>query len=326
MSGPDLSSPGLPTRMHEGELEISASLVARLLREQCPEWADLPLRRVNHSGTDNAVFRLGDDLLVRLPRIGWAAGDVLKEAKWLSRLAPWLPLPVSVPLKLGVPGAGFPWHWAVHRWLEGEDASADVVPDLDRLALDLAGFVRALQAAPTWGQPPTGLLETSRGGPLAERDEATLDATRACGDLGLIDADRVRRIWEQAVQAPIWTAAPVWIHGDLKPGNLLSQVGHLSAVIDFGGLTLGDPAVDLMPAWNLLTPSSRARFRQALAAQGSDWLPDAWTRGRGWALSTSLIALPYYRHTNPGLAGICRATIAAVLADVPGDPAATGPS
>lgn len=326
MNRPNVNGPDLPARMHEGELEINAALVAGLLGDQFPKWAGLPLRRVSHSGTDNAVFRLGDDLAVRLPRIGWAAGDVLKEAEWLPRLAPWLPLPISVPLSLGVPGAGFPWHWAVHHWLDGEDATAATVPDLNGLARDLAGFIRALQTAPTWGQTPTGLLETSRGGPLAERGEATLDAIDACGELGLIDADRVRHIWAHAVQAPVWTAAPVWIHGDLKPGNLLSENGRLSAVIDFGGLTLGDPAVDLTPAWNLLTPESRAGFRQALAAGNEQWLPDAWARGRGWALSTSLIALPYYQHTNPGLAGICRATIAAVLADVPGDPAATGPS
>ena len=304
--------------MHEGELQISAELVGRLLREQFPTWADLPLRRVSHSGTDNAVFRLGDTLGVRLPRIGWAAGDVLKEAQWLPRLAPWLPLPVSVPLELGVPGAGFPWHWAVSQWLEGEDATTATVPDLNGLAHDLAGFVRALQAAPTWGQAPTGLLETSRGGPLSGRGEATLDAIEACGDLGLIDPGPARRLWQEAVEAPRWTGSPVWIHGDLKPGNLLARSGRLSAVIDFGGLTLGDPAVDLMPAWNLLTPASRASFRQALTAGNEHRLPDAWTRGRGWALSTSVIALPYYLHTNPGLADICRSTIAAVLQDVAG--------
>jgi aminoglycoside phosphotransferase (APT) family kinase protein len=324
LSGPDLGSPDVPARMHEGELEIGTALVAGLLRAQFPAWADLPLRRLSHSGTDNAVFRLGDDLLVRLPRIDWAAGDVLKEAQWLPRLAPQLPLPISVPLELGHPREGFPWHWAVYAWLEGEDASAAAVPDLNRLARDLAGFVRALQATPTWGQTPTGLLKTSRGGPLAGRGEDTLAAIQTCGDLGLIEVAQARRVWAQAVQAPVWTAAPVWIHADLKPGNLISRGGCLSAVIDFGGLTLGDPALDLMPAWNLLTAESRAAYRQALTPGNESWLPDAWTRGRGWALSTSVIALPYYRHTNPGLADICRATIAAVLADVPGDREATG--
>ncbi|GAA5447044.1 aminoglycoside phosphotransferase family protein [Deinococcus depolymerans] len=296
----------VPVRMHEDEVMVDVALVSRLIVAQCPAWAGLSLTRIRHAGTDNAMFRLGDGLVVRLPRIGWAADDVHKEAIWLPRLAPHLPLRVPEPLFVGVPGEGYPFPWAVYRWLEGVDAGLDTVHDRQGLARDLAGFITALRCVPP---PPADAPQGSRNGTLQDRDRGTRGAIADCA--GLLDPAPVLAVWEAALGVLTWAGDPVWIHGDLKPGNLLAHGGRLSAVIDWGGLTLGDPAVDLQPAWNLLDAPSRQSFRAAL-----DVDPATWARGRGWALSVSLVALPYYVHTNPALAAICRQTIRAVLDEV----------
>ncbi len=294
-----------PSPMHDSEVRVDAALVTRLLAGQCPQWAGLPVTLLRHSGTDNAVVRLGDGLVARLPRIGWAAADVAKEARWLPLLAPGLPLRVPEVLFTGVPGAGYPFGWGVYGWLPGVDAAVGTVRDEAELARDLAAFVRALQATPLpLGQGPVG----SRGVPLAERDAATRDAIRACAQLGFLDEGAALAVWKDALKAAPHVGPPAWLHADLKPGNLLSDGGRLSAVIDWGGLTLGDPAVDLQPAWNLLGAAGRAAFREALGVEDA-----AWARGRGWALSVSVIALPYYRDSNPGLAGVCRDTLRALL-------------
>ncbi|WP_198170653.1 aminoglycoside phosphotransferase family protein [Deinococcus arboris] len=294
-----------PTRMHEAEVLVDAAQVARLLAAQCPQWAALALRRVLSAGTDNAIFRLGDDLLVRLPRIGWAAADVVKETTWLPRLAPSLPVPIPEPLFVGQPGEGFPFSWAVYRWLPGTEAALDTVRDGHEFARDLAAFIQALRRVPT---PTADLPQGSRGGPLLERDQGTREAIAACAPV--FDPAQLLAVWEEALAAPAWAGPPTWLHGDLKPGNLLAQAGRLSAVIDWGALTLGDPAVDLQPAWNLLDTSTRATFRAALAPD-----PATWARGRGWALSIGAVAWPYYQHTNTELAAISVRQIEAVLTE-----------
>lgn len=298
----------VPVRVHEDELPIDTALVSRLLAAQRPAWAGLPLRQLRHGGTDNAMFRLGPELVVRLPRRDWAADDVPKEATWLPGLSPRLPLRVPGPQFVGVPGEGYPFPWAVYAWLPGVDAGLDTVRDGHGLARDLAGFVTALRSVPPpEGKPPVG----SRSGTLRDRDGGTREAIEECAARGLLDPAPVQAAWDAALRAPAWAGDPVWIHGDLKPGNLLSDDGQLSAVIDWGGVTLGDPAVDLQPAWNLLDAATRPTFRAALAVDDATW-----ARGRGWALSVSLIALPYYVHTNPELTAICRQTIRAVLDDL----------
>lgn len=277
--------------MHAGEIHTDCSLVHRLLAAQFPEWAGLPVMPVSSYGTDHAIYRLGDHLVARLPRIGWAAYQAAKEAEWLPRLAPHLPLAVPMPVALGRPGEGYPFTWAVHEWLPGQDATGGVA-DLERAAADLAGFVRALRAVDTTGAPPR--MPGMRGGPLAERDDAVRQAVQALGDR--IDGAAALRSWEQSLSAPAWDGAEVWVHGDLLPGNLLVIEGRLSAVIDYGGLNVGDPACDLQPAWNLFSGDSRRTF---LTESGAD---DAMRlRGRGWALSQALIALPYYWQSNPGI-------------------------
>jgi aminoglycoside phosphotransferase (APT) family kinase protein len=295
-------------KMHSDEVDTDVSLVGRLLAGQFPQWADLPIEPVRSAGTDNALYRLGEDMVVRLPRIHWATGQVEKEQCWLPRLAPHLPLAIPVPLAMGVPVADYPWHWSVYRWLAGETATVEPVADLRQAATDLALFIAALQRIDPTGGPPPGPHNSSRGEPLALRDAQTRTAIASLH--GMLDTGAVTAAWEAALAAPAWQGPPVWIHGDLQAGNLLARQGRLSAVIDFGCLGVGDPACDLQVAWNFLSAETRDIFRAALSVDAATW-----ARGRGWALSVGLIALPYYRDTNPILAGISRRAIDEILAD-----------
>lgn len=292
--------------MHVDEVATDASLVRRLLAGQFPQWADLAIERVRSAGTDNAIYRVGDDLAVRLPRISWATGQVEREHRWLPTLAPHLPLAIPSPLAMGAPAEGYPWRWSVYRWLEGENATADRL-DLRQAATDLAQFIAALQRIDATGGPRAG-VERSRGVPLAARDAETRAAIAALHDA--LDTDAATTQWEMALRVPAWPGQGVWLHGDLNEGNLLAQNGRLSAVIDFGAMAVGDPACDLMAAWTLFTVESRAVFRAALPFDDATW-----SRGRGWALSWALIVLPYYRNTNSALCRIAERTIDAVFAD-----------
>lgn len=288
-------------RMHADEVDIDAELVRRLVAGQFPAWAGLPVTRVASSGTDNAMFRLGDDLVVRLPRIAGAADGVVVEQTWTPRLAPHLPVAVPEPVAVGEPTDDYPFTWSVCRWLEGVNPTAgDTAPEL---AADLVAFIAALRRVDPDGAPRAG-----RGIPLAERDEPTRAAIAA--STGLVDTDAVTAIWEHALTLPAHTGGPAWAHADLSPGNLLVRDGRLAAVIDWGAAGVGDPTVDLIVAWNLPPARDRPAFRAALGVDD-----DTWLRGRGWALSISIIQLPYYQHTNPGLAANSRHVIAQVLAD-----------
>jgi aminoglycoside phosphotransferase (APT) family kinase protein len=290
-------------KMHADEVDTDVSLVGRLLAAQFPQWAELPIEPVLSAGTDNALYRLGGDMVVRLPRIHWAIGQVEKEHRWLPRLAPHLPLAIPVPLEMGKPAEGYPWHWSVYRWLRGENATIERVADLRRAAADLAAFVAALQRIDPAGGPPS-----VRGVTLAMRDAPTRGAIEALH--GIVDTDAARAAWEASLHAPAWDAPPVWTHGDLLPTNLLIEQGRVSAVIDFGCMGIGDPACDLLGAWSFLSAEIRDDFRAALMVDDATW-----ARGRGWALSVGLIALPYYESTNSVLAGIARRAIAEALAD-----------
>jgi len=295
-------------KMHIDEVDVNVSLVGRLLAAQFPQWANLPIEPVHSAGTDNAIYRVGSDMAVRLPRRQGVVRQVGKEQQWLPKLAPLLPLAIPVPRALGTPGEGYPWHWSVYQWLAGENATIERIADPNQAARDLTHFIAALQRIDPVGGPPPGPHNFFRGVPLVVRDLLT---RAAISDLsGMLDTDAVTAAWEVAFQAPAWDGPPVWIHGDLSPLNLLVQQGRLCAVIDFGGLCVGDPACDLIVAWNLLEASTRAVLHAALSVDDATW-----ARGRGWALSVGLIALPYYQSTNPVLAGLARRAIDEVLAD-----------
>ncbi|MET1003622.1 MAG: aminoglycoside phosphotransferase family protein [Acidimicrobiia bacterium] len=295
-------------KMHADEVETDAGLIRRLIAAQFARWADLPIVRIDHAGTDHAIYRLGADMVVRMPRIHWATGQLDKEREWLPRLAPVLPVALPKLLAIGEPAAGYPWPWSVWTWIEGETATRDRLSSPQQFAIDLAAFILALQAADPNGGPVPDAKRFKRGVPLATRDTRTRQAIDEARDE--LNVDAVTSVWDAALATPIWAGPPKWIHGDLKPDNLLVVSGRLAGVIDFGGLGIGDPAADVMPAWLTLPADARDAFRRTLGCDDATW-----TRARGWALSVSLFELPYYRHTNPVLAAGARRTIAAVLAD-----------
>ncbi|MFE2301987.1 aminoglycoside phosphotransferase family protein [Streptomyces sp. NPDC059445] len=289
--------------MHADETRIGAALVRRLLAGQFPRWARLPLKPVRSAGTVNALYRLGDDMAVRLPRVPGGADDAVKEHAWLPRLAPMLPFPVPEILGLGTPTADYPWHWSVLRWLDGDTPAPDALTDPHQLGVDLGAFVTALRGIELPGGPGA-----YRGTPLTAVDAETRSAI---DDLhGHIDTGAATAAWEEALAAPAWTGPPRWLHSDLMPMNLLVRGGRLAAVLDFGTFGTGDPACDFIPAWNLLPAAARPAFRDAAGADDPGW-----ARGRGWALSMALVQLPYYRDTNPVIAGNAAHVIREVLAE-----------
>ena len=295
--------------MHADEVAVDANLVRRLVASQFPQWTDLALEPVRFFGTDNAIFRLGDELAVRLPRRRKNVVQLEKERRWLPQLAARLPVAIPVPLAAGTPGNGYPFEWAVYRWLHGEVATDAPVADLARTASDLAAFVAALQEVDPTGGPPPGEHNSFRGEPLAARDESARAAIAALA--GEIDGPAATAVWEAALAAPEWKRAPVWIHGDLDARNVLVVNGGISAVIDFGTLGIGDPACDVMVAWKLLSADTRESFRSLLAVDDATW-----ARARGWAVSQAVIALAYYTlETNPVLVREARRWLAEVLAD-----------
>jgi aminoglycoside phosphotransferase (APT) family kinase protein len=283
--------------LHEGELPIDAALVARLIAEQLPAYADLQLRAWPSTGTVHAIFRLGEHLAVRLPRLARWAAALEREAAWLPRLAPRVSLGLPEPVAVGRPAAAYPCAWAVYRWRPGAPYGASppaaAAADEAAAAAALAGFVRELRAIEPMGGPPAGRA------PLAELDadtRAAIDASRAS-----IDADAAHAAWRRALEAPVWDGGPSWIHGDLMRPNLLVVDGRLDAVIDFGAAGVGDPAMDLVAAWSVFGHEGRAAFRHAL--RGVPGIDDGtWARARGYALHQAALIVPYYASSNPAFA------------------------
>ncbi len=292
-------------KMRPDEIDIDGPLVGRLIAKQFPRWADLLITKVRSAGTDNAMYRLGDDMAVRLPRVPSAAENVDKEQRWLPQLSPLLPVAIPVPLGKGVPDEGFPYPWSVYRWLDGENVVDEPIVDLHDAAAQLGRFVAALRRFDATGGPPS-----FRGGPISTRDDDVRTAIRDLGADGTVDADAATAAWETALTAPTWDGASVWIHADLHPGNLLARQGRLAAVIDFGGLGVGDPACDMLPAWTLLTAQTRDLFRAEAKVDDATW-----ARGRGWGLYFGLGAVHVYRVTNPVLAAIGQHAMTQAIAD-----------
>lgn len=292
--------------MHEGQLDVDESLVRRLVTSQFPQWAELPLRRIASDGTVNAMYRLGDELVVRLPMMPAWAGDVEVELEWLPRLAGHLPLAIPVPAGQGAPTEEYPLAWSVLEWLDGSPASMAGLVSPVETARELAGFVRALREVPLNGETPPGRISS-----LASRDEGARASIAEADRMGLLDDAVTTEAWELVLRAPDWDGPPVLLHTDLLPGNLLTVDGRLTAVIDFGGLGVGDPAADLLAAWALFSGDARQAFRDELGADDAMWM-----RGRGLVLSKGLAALPYYIETNPGFAAVASHIIEQVISDL----------
>jgi len=278
--------------MHENEVDTDEDLVRRLLRAQFPQWADLPIAPPLKTGTDNAIFRLGRDKSVRLPRREGAGPQIAKEDRCLPQLAPHMPLVIPVPLATGEPGEGYPFRWSIQPWLEGREVVFEQLADPLDAARTIAGFLTALQAADASAGPAPYDSGTDRGCPLADRDSRVRECAEQLGDL--IDRERVIALWEASLHAPIYDGPSVWVHGDVSPGNLIEHDGVITGAIDWALMGVGDPACDLLVAWNLFRGESRDEFRRAIGVDDATWL-----RGRGWGISQAMIALPYYLHTNP---------------------------
>jgi aminoglycoside phosphotransferase (APT) family kinase protein len=292
--------------MPAAEVSVSPELVRRLLEAQQPDLAHLPVRLMAH-GWDNIMYRLGDELAVRLPRRAAAAGLIVHEQRWLPVVAPRLPLPVPAPVRAGRAAPGHPWPWSVVPFLPGRLAAREPPADPADAALSLGGFLAALHAP----APPDAPANPNRGIPLAER--AAVVAENLCVLGRLVDRGAATRAWQAAMATPAWDGAPVWVHGDLHPANILVHRGRISGVIDFGDITAGDPATDLSVAWMLLPTGCHRAFRDAYhAAGGPADGDDLWARARGWALALSLACLANSAD-NPLIAAIGRRTIGAVL-------------
>jgi aminoglycoside phosphotransferase (APT) family kinase protein len=289
--------------MHEGERVVTPELAARLVAEQFPPWAGLPVRALDVAGSDNVMLRLGEELVLRFPRVVSAVGSLEVEAQWLGWLAEVVPLAVPEVVALGQPGAGYPWPWAVLRWVPGKDALVAPVEDL-AAAEALAGVVLALQGSAV----PDGL--PVRQGDLRSRDGFLRQMVGRMTDEA--DPRKVTRAWEAVLGLPAWEGAPVVAHADLHPLNLIVRDCALVAVIDWGGMGAGDPALDLICGWTVLEAKGRAAFRQRLAVDDATW-----ARGWAYAFSKAVMAAPYYRETNPALREVMLRTLRRCMADLP---------
>jgi len=287
--------------------DITAGLVSRLIADQFPQWAGLPIQPVEAEGIDNTTFRLGRALSVRLPSAEAYVEQVDKEHRWLPVLARQLPLPIPEPLAKGTPGHGFPRPWSVYRWIDGDPATAEGITDTPKFAADLADFLVALYQIDPAGGPGPGTHNFFRGGPAAIYDGETQDALAALR--GHIDTALAAEVWQAALRAT-WQGPPVWFHGDAQPGNLLLRDGRLSAVIDFGTCGVGDPACDTTIAWTFLSGESSRVFKERLPFDEATW-----ARGRGWAIWKAMIVLVEALKDAPDDAASTKGVIEAILAD-----------
>jgi len=273
--------------MHSNETEVDLALAQGLLRSQFPELSRQSLRPVASSGTENAMFRLGDELALRLPRLAGAAEGLIRESVWLPYLEQRLSLPVPVPVSLGEPAEGYPYPWAVVRWVPGEPARPDLLTDPVQVGRDLAAFIHCLQAVEVTNDQPRHARDRH------PRDQDAHVRLGLEGLRGEVDAAKVEAIWSKVLTAPDYSGPPLWCHADLMCSNLLLTDGRLSGVIDWETAGVGDPAVETHAAWGLLPAGGRQAFRDDLGVDEATWL-----RGVGWILP-GVFGIVYYRETNP---------------------------
>jgi len=291
-------------RMHDDEVAVDDETVRRLVAEQFADIAHLPIRRIESTGTVNALFRIGDGYVARLPLLQEWSDDIEREWRWI----PWFSgrltsVRLPEPIFKGTPDGSYPFLWSVYRWVDGAPYDDALVDDERPAAETLARFVLELRSLAVVDGAPTGGRD-----PLRELDEDTREAIE--GSAGVIDVDAAMRVWEEALESPAWDGERSWIHGDLLRPNLLVRDGRLEAVIDFGFIGVGDPATDLMPAWSVFGPVGKGVFRSMLD-------PDegTWSRGRGIALHQAAMVIPYYRETNPAFVELSRRAIEQILDD-----------
>ncbi|WP_344756412.1 aminoglycoside phosphotransferase family protein [Gryllotalpicola koreensis] len=281
-------------KMHAHQIDVTDDDARRLVATQFPQWAHESVRRVPSYGTTNAMFKLGADKVVRLPFIPGDGVGVPVETAILERIGDELPVAVPRVLATGRPDERYPYTWNVLSWVEGEMPVPEALVDAAGLADDLIDVLARLRELPT-----EGVRVAQRGGTLAPLADPVHDTMSELD--GEFDTDALHRLWDDALGAPLWPGDPVWLHADLLPSNLLVDGrGRLAGLIDWAAAGVGDPSCELLAAWNVFPAESRALFRERLEARLG--LDDAtWRRGRGWAISQAVLALPYYRATNAGM-------------------------
>lgn len=296
-------------RLHADEVVVAEGTVRRLLRSQRPDLADLVVTPVG-GGTDNTLYRVGADHLARFPRTSSHVAALAKELTWLPRLGPRLTHPVPTPVHAGEPGEGHPLPWALYTWIDGQEVAAATVTDWERYGRDLAGFVATLHATDLMGATRSGGLSWYRGGPLSPLDawvaSCFADVRSAGAD---VDLDGLQRRWRQALDLPPAGGPHVWLHGDLKPTNVLVRDGRLHAVIDFGALSVGHPDAEHAVTWDL-PATAREAYREALAVDDLSW-----ARARAWAIAVGVSGVSSYRDTFPAFAAECLHRLRAIAAD-----------
>ncbi|MFL6175580.1 MAG: aminoglycoside phosphotransferase family protein [Ornithinibacter sp.] len=294
--------------MHPDQIPITAELVRRMVGAQLSRWANLPVTEVDSAGTVNALYRVGPDLVARLPLqrgdVGARRAELSDEIDAAERLLTVSPVATPEPVATGEPMDPYPLPWCVYRWIPGIVATGTDAAGSHRFAAQLAGFVRAVRSLPTQGRTFQG---SRRGGVLTQHDEYVASGLRHSSDM--IDTEALDAVWSRLRETPR-AATQTWTHGDLMPGNLLVEGDDLTGVIDVGQLAVADPALDLQPAWNLMTRDARETYRQSLGCDDEEW-----DRGKGWALAQAIGCLWYYRDTNPVMSQTALRTLQALLDD-----------
>jgi len=266
---------------------IDEHALQQALSQQLPHLAGLPIQRLGQSGTDNHIFRLGEHYCIRLPRHAEAAAQLKKEGDYLGHLQD-LPLATPQLIAQGQPFSGYTHNWAVYTWIDGTDLHRGTAIAPSTIAESLGSFLQALWACDATNGPATGRQNNYRGTSLHQRDKLTRQAIHTLSDE--FPEQNLLKIWETAYKANPHEGQPIWLHGDLHAANILAKDGALVGIIDWGLMGIGDPAVDLMPAWSLMDQNTRAIFRDITNVSETTWL-----RGMGWSLSVATIAYAYYR-------------------------------
>lgn len=284
-------------------IEITLELVEELIKEQFPIWNNLKVKPIEKSGHDNRTFYLGKEMTVRLPSGEDYVPQIEKEMEWLPKLQPFISLPISSPIAKGEPSIDYPFPWSINRYIIGETASYKNISDLKQFATDLADFLRELQNIDTTDAPVAGKHNFYRGANLGVYHDETEIALYELKDI--LPTDDLRVVWNRAISSE-WTKEDVWLHGDIAPGNLLVSDGQLCGVIDFGIMSIGDPACDYAMAWTFFNEDSRKEFLKTIDTETIN-------RARGWALWKALIT---YNEVNLEVRNNARFTIQTIINEI----------
>lgn len=297
--------------MHPGQLAVTSDTVRELVAEQFPQWQHLQIGAVSSPGTVNAIFRIGDQFVARLPLmpdddVAAVRGRLQREAAAADELFGRTPFATPRPIAIGDPGAGYPLPWAINTWVPGQPATADNCSEFDSFAVDLGDFINAVRAIDTRGRIYDG---NGRGGDLATHDEWMQQCIKNSEEL--LDVTTLRSIWAEIRELPRGDTPDVMSHGDIIPPNILVEGGRLVGVLDVGGLGPADPALDLVSAWHLLDTQRRRLLRGHVGCDEAEW-----RRGRAWAFQQALGAVWYYVDSSPTMSQGCRRTLERIVSDL----------